>query len=106
MMVMMVMMLMMHDKRVNVLNFFSFSGIPLDLLLWAARLCPDYKYRTTPPPIFFFFNDGTALPSRLSSRLSRYCRIFIQSRLFCAAGAPEPASERAQLRAFHQNILQ
>jgi hypothetical protein len=67
---MMVMMMVMHDERVNVLNFFSFSGTPLDL---AHRLGGSFERNDPPPPPFFFQQWDGALPSSLGSRLSRYC---------------------------------
>jgi hypothetical protein len=76
--------MMEYDERVNVLNFFSFSGTPLDLL-WAVRLAPYNT--TTPTPIFF--NDGTVLPMIVASVLA--CPVNIEYSFkadSCAAGAP------------------
>jgi hypothetical protein len=80
----------------NVLNFlFIFGDTPGSCLLWAAaRLRPTMEeyglYNAPTPPPFIFFNDGTrhtALPSRLSSRLSRSLLSNIHSeQTLCAAG--------------------
>jgi hypothetical protein len=51
------MMMMMHDERVNVLNFFSFSGTPLDLALGGSesfgRTMEVLLQRDDPTPNFF-----------------------------------------------------
>ena len=76
MIVMVVMMLMMHDKRVNVLNFLSFFGDTPGSLALRGSFVPtiSYKYRTTLPPIFFL-NDGMALLSLVVSVLA--CPVII-----------------------------